>query len=89
MCANNHFFDRVQSPSTKLFPYWQSKCLLGKLFVILTKGKVFKMLYAEPAGQLGSAASMVTYDAQYGEAFHVKPRRFVVVFEGTNSCTCM
>lgn len=47
------------------------------------------MLFAEPASQYTENATELTVDARFGEAFHVKTRRFVVIRADTSSCSAM
>jgi len=47
------------------------------------------MLYPEPAGNFETTSTEITFDARFKEPFHVKIRRFVVIREGSVSCTAM
>ncbi|GME37829.1 hypothetical protein BKCO1_19000171 [Neofusicoccum parvum] len=52
-----------------------------------TVGKVFKVLWPEPAGNPQSGVTFVT--GAYGEQFYNKIRWFVVIREGQDCCTCL
>ncbi|KAH7062218.1 hypothetical protein B0J12DRAFT_230432 [Macrophomina phaseolina] len=52
-------------------------------------GKVFKVLWPEPAGNPQSGVTFITGPASYGEPIYAKIRWFVVIREGRDCCTCL
>ncbi|KAK5123700.1 hypothetical protein LTR85_002336 [Meristemomyces frigidus] len=52
-------------------------------------GRVFLTLHSESAGRFTGASTDITYDSRFGEAFHIKTRRFVVIREGESACSAI
>lgn len=56
-------------------------------------GQVFLTLWSEPIGETTDVASVLPLakgsKGKYGERIHSKVRRFVVVREGTQSCSAV
>jgi len=69
-----------------LDPRFQVRKNPRKFFCV---GRVFLMLYPEPAGNFETTSTEITFDARFKEPFHVKIRRFVVIREGSVSCTAI
>ncbi|GAB7326385.1 hypothetical protein MBLNU13_g10413t1 [Cladosporium sp. NU13] len=58
----------------------------GRFFSI---GRVFKILWAEPAGANTTAITRNTFENVLGQRVHAKVRRFVVIREGFNYCCAL
>lgn len=52
-------------------------------------GRVFRVLWAEPAGANATAVTRNTFENVLGERVHAKVRRFVVIREGTHYCCAL
>lgn len=52
-------------------------------------GRVFRVLWAEPAGANATAITPNTFENVLGERVHAKVRRFVVIREGTRCCCAL
>lgn len=52
-------------------------------------GRVFHMLYPEPAGANADNSTDLSYATKLGERFHIKTRRFIVIRENDSSCTAL